>query len=118
MSRNTKSVAVLGAGVAGLAAAKTFAQYGFEVTVYEARSELGGVWASNYRSLRVLEPKWVYGYPDWPWPRETPLYPPARSRAPLPERLRRAFRYSRTYPLAGAHRRSRSHRQPSLAYRC
>ena len=77
MSRNTRSVAVLGAGVAGLAAAKTFAQYGFEVTVYEARSELGGVWANNYRSLCVLEPKSVYGYPDWPWPRDTPLYPPA-----------------------------------------
>ncbi len=77
MTQATKSVAVLGAGVAGLAAAKTLAQYGFDVTVYEARSEIGGVWANNYRSLCVLEPKWVYGYPDWPWPRQTPLYPPA-----------------------------------------
>lgn len=77
MNAESKSIAVLGAGVAGLAAAKTLAQHGFDVTVYEARSEIGGVWANNYRSLRVLEPKWVYGYPDWPWPRETPLYPPA-----------------------------------------
>jgi dimethylaniline monooxygenase (N-oxide forming) len=77
MSRSSKSVAVLGAGVAGLAAAKTLTQYGFDVTVYEARSEPGGVWANNYRSLCVLEPKWVYGYPDWPWPADTPLYPPA-----------------------------------------
>jgi len=77
MSQTMKSVAVLGAGVAGLAAAKTLAQYGFDVSVYEARSELGGVWANNYRSLCVLEPKWVYGYPDWPWPEETALYPPA-----------------------------------------
>ena len=72
-----KTVAVLGAGVAGLAAAKTLRQHGFDVTVYEARSEPGGVWANNYRSLRVLEPKWVYGYPDWPWPAQTPLFPPA-----------------------------------------
>ncbi len=77
MNATSNTVAVLGAGVAGLAAAKTLAQHGFDVTVYEARSELGGVWANNYRSLRVLEPKWVYGYPDWPWPRETPLFPPA-----------------------------------------
>lgn len=77
MTKSSKTIAILGAGVAGLAAAKTLKQYGFNVTVYEARSELGGVWANNYRSLCVLEPKWVYGYPDWSWPRETPLYPPA-----------------------------------------
>ena len=78
MAKVTKTIAVLGAGVAGLATAKTLKQYGFDITVYEARSELGGVWANNYRSLRVLEPKWVYGYPDWPWPQETPLFPPAQ----------------------------------------
>ncbi len=77
MTDKNRTVAVLGAGVAGLAAAKTLTQYGFDVTVHEACSEIGGVWANNYRSLRVLEPKWVYGYPDWPWPSETPLYPPA-----------------------------------------
>jgi cation diffusion facilitator CzcD-associated flavoprotein CzcO len=77
MRDQVKSVAVLGAGVAGLAAAKALKQYGCDVTVYEARSSLGGVWTNNYRSLCVLEPKSVYGYPDWPWPAETPLYPPA-----------------------------------------
>ena len=78
MTKAVATAAVLGAGVAGLAAAKTLKQYGFDVTVYEARAGLGGVWANNYRSLCVLEPKWVYGYPDWPWPQETPLYPPAQ----------------------------------------
>ena len=77
MGKQTKTVAILGAGVAGLVTAKTLKQYGFEVAVFEARTEIGGVWANNYRSLRVLEPKWVYGYPDWPWPDETPLFPPA-----------------------------------------
>ena len=57
MNAESKTIAVLGAGVAGLAAAKALAQHGFDVTVYETRSELGGVWANNYRSLRVLEPK-------------------------------------------------------------
>jgi cation diffusion facilitator CzcD-associated flavoprotein CzcO len=77
MDGEAKSIAVLGAGVAGLATAKTLKQYGYDVIIYEVCSALGGVWANNYRSLCVLEPKWVYGYPDWPWPRETPLYPPA-----------------------------------------
>lgn len=75
----TKSAAILGAGVAGLAAAKTLKQYGLQVTIFEARSKLGGVWANNYRSLRVLEPNCVYGLPDWPWPKGTPLFPPAEN---------------------------------------
>jgi cation diffusion facilitator CzcD-associated flavoprotein CzcO len=73
----TKSAAILGAGVAGLTAAKTLKQYGLKVTILEAKSELGGVWANNYKSLCVLEPYQVYGLPDWPWPPGTPLYPPA-----------------------------------------
>ncbi len=79
MASATKSVAVLGAGVAGLTAAKMLKQYGMDVTVYEANPELGGVWASNYKSLCVLEPSCVYGFPDWPWPKGTPLYPPAKN---------------------------------------
>ena len=79
MASAAKSVAILGAGVAGLTTAKMLKQYGLEVTVYEAKAELGGVWASNYKSLCVLEPSCVYGFPDWPWPAETPLYPPAEN---------------------------------------
>jgi len=71
------TVAILGAGVAGLASAKALQQYGFAVTIFEARAEPGGVWANNYRSLRVLEPNCVYGLPDWPWPEGTPLFPSA-----------------------------------------
>ena len=79
MASTAKSVAILGAGVAGLTTAKMLKQYGLEVTVYEAKAELGGVWASNYKSLCVLEPSCVYGFPDWPWPAGTPLYPPAKN---------------------------------------
>ena len=77
MSEEHRSAAVLGAGVAGLAAARALHARGFDVTVFEARDELGGVWANNYHSLRVLEPNCVYGYPDWPWPDGTELFPPA-----------------------------------------
>ena len=77
MASVVKSVAILGAGVAGLTTAKMLKQYGLEVTVYEAKAELGGVWASGYKSLGVQEPSCVYGIPDWPWPAGTPLYPAA-----------------------------------------
>ena len=46
--------------------------------MFETKSELGGVWASNYKSLCVLEPSCVYGYPDWPWSSHVPLFPPAK----------------------------------------
>ena len=77
MNANNRTVAILGAGVAGLAVAKTLRQHGFDVTIYEARAQAGGVWANNYKSLCVLEPNCVYGYPDWPWPDGTALFPPA-----------------------------------------
>ena len=79
MASAAKSVAILGGGVAGLTTAKMLKQYGLEVTVFEAKAELGGVWASNYKSLCVLEPSCVYGFPDWPWPAGTPLYPSAKN---------------------------------------
>jgi len=75
----TKSAGILGAGVAGLTAAKMLKQYGLNVTIFDEKSELGGVWANNYKSLCVLEPSCVYGLPDWPWPPGTPLYPPAKN---------------------------------------
>src|SRR4026207_1890776 len=43
-------VAVLGGGVAGLSAAQELAERGFEVSVYEARSSLGGKAKSQWVS--------------------------------------------------------------------
>lgn len=37
-------IAVIGAGTAGLCAAKTAIQYGFDVTVFEQASQVGGTW--------------------------------------------------------------------------
>ncbi|CAD5205596.1 unnamed protein product [Bursaphelenchus okinawaensis] len=42
-----KQVCVIGAGVCGLPAAKWAVQYGLEPTVFEAQSQLGGLW--NYK---------------------------------------------------------------------
>ena len=42
MSANSESVAVLGGGYAGMAAAVTLAEHGIPVTVYEAAAHLGG----------------------------------------------------------------------------
>lgn len=42
MSR--RKVVVIGAGVAGLCAAKHAKQNGFDVTVYEQTGQIGGIW--------------------------------------------------------------------------
>jgi thioredoxin reductase len=43
----TKSVLIVGAGPAGLVAAKTFKQYGYTVAVYEAADCVGGMWRTK-----------------------------------------------------------------------
>jgi monoamine oxidase len=57
-------VAVIGAGMAGLAAARTLADAGAEVTVFEARSRIGGrVWTSRlWPDLPVdMGASWIHG---------------------------------------------------------
>ena len=57
---NTKSAAVIGAGIGGLAAAIALRQTGWEATVYEAASELRplgaglSIWPNGVRALRAL----------------------------------------------------------------
>lgn len=80
-------VAVIGAGAAGLAAAKELLREGHTVTVFEQLPDLGGVWrfderteldplgvdpsrsivhSSMYRSLRTNLPREVMGYLEFP----------------------------------------------------
>lgn len=44
MSNNSKNIAIIGAGPAGLLSAKESLQKGFNITVYERNETLGGVW--------------------------------------------------------------------------
>jgi cation diffusion facilitator CzcD-associated flavoprotein CzcO len=72
-----KSVCVIGAGVSGLVAAKTFLARGHAVTILEKSGDLGGVWepARSYPDVQTQSPKDLYRYTDKPMPDAYPEWP-------------------------------------------
>ena len=72
-----KNVCVIGAGVAGLVAAKTFSARGHRVTILERSGDLGGVWepARSYPDVQTQSPKDLYRYTDKPMPDSYPEWP-------------------------------------------
>lgn len=75
--QNAKRVAVIGAGVAGLATAKVFHSQGYAVTVFEQGETLGGVWspARHYPGLRLQTTRQCYAFSDFPMPAHYPEFP-------------------------------------------
>ena len=81
--QTNKRVAVIGAGAAGLCAAKYLLARGAEVVIYELGSYVGGLWVYNndsglgpaYRSLHLNSEARVTAYQDFPFPEGSPLYP-------------------------------------------
>ena len=78
-----RKVAVIGAGAAGLCAAKHLLGQGIAVVVYELGSRLGGLWiydndnglSAAYQSLHINSENKVTAYKDFPFPDSAPLYP-------------------------------------------
>ena len=70
-------VAIIGAGVAGLATAKVLKQAGHEVVVYDKAPDVGGVWSRTrrYPGLTTQSPKAQYSLSDFPMPRDYPEWP-------------------------------------------
>lgn len=72
-----KTVAVIGGGVSGLAAAKAFDAQGHRVLGYERSHDFGGVWelSRSYPDVQTQSPKDLYCYTDHPMPAENPEWP-------------------------------------------
>src|ERR1700674_2947840 len=72
-----KNVCIIGAGVAGLAAAKTFDARGHKVIILERSGDLGGVWepARSYPGVQTQSPKDLYRYTDKAMPASYPEWP-------------------------------------------
>src|SRR5262245_58560241 len=68
MSAQPREVLVIGAGIAGLTAARDLAVDGYDVAILEARERIGGgIWTSHERGLPAdLGASWIHGFEDNP----------------------------------------------------
>ena len=70
-------IGIIGAGVAGLATAKTLKQAGHDVVVFDKTPDVGGVWSGTrrYPGLTTQSAKATYALSDFPMPRDYPEWP-------------------------------------------
>jgi hypothetical protein len=78
-----KTVAVIGAGPAGLPTIKNFLDFGFEVTAFDKCEDVGGNWRFNdatghssvFETTHIISSKYTSEYMDYPLPKDSPDYP-------------------------------------------
>ena len=83
---NKKSIAVIGAGACGICAAKVMHKAGFNVSVYEIGSRIGGMWcidndnglSSAYRTLHINTSRNVTRFHDLDFDKDTQSFPDHR----------------------------------------
>ena len=71
-----KRVGIVGAGVSGLATARTLISQGLDCTVFDRNDVLGGVWSDGYPNFGLQVQSELYEFPDWPLPEGTPDFTP------------------------------------------
>jgi len=76
MKKSTiKTIGIIGAGVAGIGAARLLGQAGFDCEVFEKGDQVGGVWTAGYHTFGLQTPKSLYEIPDYPIPDQYPRVP-------------------------------------------
>ena len=68
-------IAVIGAGISGIAAASTLKKNGFVPVVFEKHERIGGVWATAYPEIRLQNIYPQYRLSDFDWPFKPDLHP-------------------------------------------
>lgn len=76
MDKSTSlKIAVIGAGISGIAAANVLQKHGHEVTIYEKSPSVGGVWAVAYPQVALQNTYPQYHLSDFDWPFKPELHP-------------------------------------------
>ena len=72
-------IAIIGAGPAGLVAAKEAVDAGMIPTVFEKKNSIGGLWSREdghvWNEMRTNLSKWTCSFSDFPWPIGAELFP-------------------------------------------
>lgn len=68
-------IAVIGAGVSGIAAANVLRKNGFLPVVFEKHEKIGGVWATAYPEVHLQNIYTQYHLSDFDWPFQPDLHP-------------------------------------------
>lgn len=89
--RSLKSIAIIGAGAAGLATAKTLLARGYSCTLFERSPTLGGVWAAGYSNFGLQVQRELYEFPDFPHLPDTPDFTPGEQVQQYLERYAQMF---------------------------
>lgn len=75
----SKKVAIIGAGPAGLVAAKECLEQGLKPVIYETKAELGGLWhpvtGSTWLGMKTNISKLTSVFTDFPWPNHSNEFP-------------------------------------------
>lgn len=81
MTQHTGKIAIIGGGPTGIGVGRELIAAGYDLDIYEAESDFGGVWNADaacgrtYKSLHLISPKFNTQVPDFPMPDDYPVYP-------------------------------------------
>ena len=78
------TVAVIGTGPSGLAAAKALLEHGLEPEVFDKAGDIGGMWGAPGRGARLSYARtnlshYSCAFSDHPWPKGTDVFPKRRT---------------------------------------
>ena len=73
--KSTSKIAIIGAGVSGIAAANIWQKCGYQATIYEASDRIGGQWNTSYPDVSLQNTAPQYQFSQFPWPFKTGRHP-------------------------------------------